>query len=366
MGLLRFLLSLSVLSAHTGSIFGSNLIGGKMAVQAFFILSGFYMAFVLNQKYSKKKHAYKLFLTNRFFRIYPTYWAILFLSLITSFVFFYQEADTKVHIYEEYKQALNPLTFGYLMFVQIFIIGMDWIMFMGINTTHGTFFLSNNYLTTQPLLYDFLFIPQAWTLSLELIFYSIAPFLVKRNNLFLIFLSLFSILLRFYLYSIGLHHEPWTNRFFPTELVFFVLGILSYRIYEYLPIKKSFLISVSFLILLVTITIFYNFIPYHNGYFLDISQEGYFGLLFFGIPFIFTLTKNNMLDRFIGLLSYPIYISHLFIVDLLHHLDQKWSPQFFTIITVLITLLLSIILIFVIEKPIERYRQRRLTSKKTK
>ena len=51
MGLIRALLAISVILAHSESFLGLSLVGGKVAVQAFFIISGFYMALILNEKY---------------------------------------------------------------------------------------------------------------------------------------------------------------------------------------------------------------------------------------------------------------------------------------------------------------------------
>src|SRR5258708_5802533 len=101
MGLFRLLFALSVVTAHSGPILGSSLIGGKMAVQGFFILSGFYMSLILKKKYSKKKNAYKLFITNRILRIYPTYFVVLFLSIIVYYIFFIHSINGVFTLYNE-------------------------------------------------------------------------------------------------------------------------------------------------------------------------------------------------------------------------------------------------------------------------
>lgn len=50
MGFLRLFLALSVIAGHSQStVFGFNGIGAWYAVQFFFIISGFYMAMVLNE-----------------------------------------------------------------------------------------------------------------------------------------------------------------------------------------------------------------------------------------------------------------------------------------------------------------------------
>ncbi len=365
MGLLRFLFSLSVISVHTGQFFGTTLIGGKMAVQAFFIFSGFYISLILDKKYVGENSSYKLFLTNRILRIYPTYLVILILSLLTSYLFLHFGQVSKLDIYIHNSNALNPLTLGYLVFVNLFIVGMDFVMFLGLNVTHGTFFFTNNYLTTHPLLYDFLFIPQAWTLSLEFVFYLLAPFLLKRKLRFLVVLALLSLLLRMYLYKIGLHQEPWTNRFFPTELLFFLAGIFSYRIYKWKMKKKYPIFSLIMFFLLILFTIFYSFLPGDPERGIDIMQLTYFGLLFIGIPFVFQLTKTSRVDRIFGLFSYPMYICHQFVMDVLANLHQKQS-ELFTIITITTILFLSLLLILFIEGPVNRYRQGRLVVRKTR
>lgn len=71
MGIIRLLLAISVLISHTSTIFGFGFVGGQAAVQAFFIISGFYMAFILNEKYIGENNSYKLFITNRLLRLYP-------------------------------------------------------------------------------------------------------------------------------------------------------------------------------------------------------------------------------------------------------------------------------------------------------
>ena len=77
MGLIRLLLALSIVAAHSGAIFGSRFVGGQIAVQSFYIISGFYMSLILNEKYIGKNNSFRLFITNRFFKLFPVYWAVL-------------------------------------------------------------------------------------------------------------------------------------------------------------------------------------------------------------------------------------------------------------------------------------------------
>ena len=54
MGVLRLFLALSVVNAHGGNLLGFQLVDPTMAVQTFYMISGFYMALVLHEKYQPK------------------------------------------------------------------------------------------------------------------------------------------------------------------------------------------------------------------------------------------------------------------------------------------------------------------------
>src|SRR3954451_14766869 len=76
MGSLRLYLALSVVLAHFGIPLGFPT--SDVAVQSFFVISGFYMALVLNEKYGPG--CYWLFISNRLLRLWPTYAVVLVLS----------------------------------------------------------------------------------------------------------------------------------------------------------------------------------------------------------------------------------------------------------------------------------------------
>src|SRR5262245_24943622 len=76
MGVLRCLLALSVLLVHDADGW-FKLIDGVAAVQCFFVISGFYMALVLNERYAQLGSFY----ANRALRLLPTYWAVLLLVI---------------------------------------------------------------------------------------------------------------------------------------------------------------------------------------------------------------------------------------------------------------------------------------------
>jgi peptidoglycan/LPS O-acetylase OafA/YrhL len=80
MVLLRLLLALVVVLFHTGMV-SRYLMDSHTAVNAFFIISGFYMALILDQKYGSSPAGLKAFAINRFLRLYPLYAAVFILTI---------------------------------------------------------------------------------------------------------------------------------------------------------------------------------------------------------------------------------------------------------------------------------------------
>jgi len=82
MGLLRAALAMAVVLGHTLS--GRHrlmMIDPAAAVELFFIISGFYMGLILSEKYVGPK-SFKLFITNRLLRLFPTYLLVLVISVL--------------------------------------------------------------------------------------------------------------------------------------------------------------------------------------------------------------------------------------------------------------------------------------------
>lgn len=363
MGILRFLLALSVVAIHTGSIFGFNLVGGQIAVQAFYIISGFYMTLILNEKYRDQKNSYSLFITNRLMRLYPVYWVVLFLTILIAFGgILMHGSSTKFTNFSEVH--FNPLSLGYIIFSNIFLFGQDIIMFLGIHPDNGNFFFTSNFYATHPRLYTLLFTPQAWTLGLELTFYLIAPFIVRKKVGFVLFVLLCSLFIRLYLYNwLGLKNDPWSYRFFPSELMFFLLGCISYKLYVAIKnVEINRIVNIFVLIFIVLFTILFFYFPTFRIKYIPftVNEIIYFTAIIFSIPLLFKWLKNNRFDSKIGELSYPIYISHLLIVLLCNLIPINFIKEGWAI--ALVTVCFSLILVRFIIKPIEDYRQLRVKN----
>lgn len=317
LGLLRLMLALSVVFAHSNLIFGFNFVNSTIAVQSFYIISGFYMSLILNEKYIGKD-SYKLFLSNRFLRLFPVYYVVLFLTVILSIItFVFYNNFGLIQQYIDSYNYINISSLFFLILTNITIFGQDIVMFLGLDKHTGLLYFTSNFYTSDPQVFKFLLIPQAWSIGVELLFYLLAPFIVTKKTRFLFGIIGLSLFIRIFIIYFGYHNDPWSYRFFPTELAFFVSGALSYKIYHDLKrykLKNSNIYSI--LLFLVSFTILFQYIPV-NYY---IKMGMYYISVVLCIPFAFIFNKENKVDQKIGELSYPIYISHYLVITVLSNL----------------------------------------------
>ena len=352
-----------VLAGHSGNTSSIQFMTGQTAVQTFYIISGFYMSLILNEKYVKQPNAYSLFLSNRMLRLFPIYWVVLIAVALFSVSF-----GIASHSHDRLALAIystvqfTPFSFIYLFFTNLFLIGQDAVMFMGINPQTGHFFFTSDFWQTKPELHKFLLIPQAWTLALELLFYLVAPLLVRRSRPVVWLVIGLSFLLRLFLYNrLNLTNDPWTYRFFPTEIMFFLLGTLAYTAYRRVREKTvpAWLQPTLFVAVIFT-TLIYAFLPSGKMVVSPFMYKeiGYFSLIVLSIPYLFNFSKNYNLDNQIGELSYPIYISHMFVILFIHRAMPfvLFNGWFIALATILFSYLLNRF----VAAPMEKIRQRRV------
>jgi len=106
---------------------------------------------------------------------------------------------------------------------------------------------------------------------------------------------------------------------------------------------------------MILLTVFLRFIPFETHLILYLTS------FFICLPFIFLLTKNWKWDRYIGELSYPVYISHLFVLSCLSALKIPVIGGIgFTL--ALVSILFALLINNFITKRVENLRQKRLTK----
>ena len=368
MGIIRIILALMIVIYHLpgSEIFNFFGMNGSVAVKFFFIISGFYMSLVINEKYFvRDKQGYSVFITNRFLKLYPAYAVILLFALIVSFLGFLRWGNP-IFLNSYFAQPVSITSLLILGLINISMFGIDIISFFGVNAITGQLFFSG---ALDANAINFIFIGQAWALSIELLFYLIAPFILRKNMVFLTGLLASSFLLRVILYQYGYYENPWADRFFPTELVFFMLGAIAYKMYSHRKsvIKNNFYFSlIPFGI--ISVIIIFHYIPDIYVSFFSLKEWLFYGIFTLSLPVLFSLSdsmKNT--DRFFAELSYPIFLSHVVILNLVaifinFNLDGTMAKTF----VIVITILFSIIIIKFIMNPIEKIRQRRIKINEVK
>jgi len=355
MGIVRLLLALSVVVAHSSPLFGQTLWGGAIAVELFFIISGFYMALILNEKYNTPDKT-MIFYKNRFLKLFPIYWTTLLLTilfLLATYVLFNKGGTIELLF-----NNLSNLGFFsfYILFSNIFILGEDIFMFLGLN---GDAIIFTKYFTeTTTPLHKFIIIPQSWTLSLEIMFYIIAPFIARKSSKLLITLFLASVIIKVSLWSNGYINDPWSYRFILSELSFFFIGMIIYRVYKlgfyFKIINNKSLFNVGFFIFLLSGYVYSdmkNVLTFNN---IDSLKYLIYCLFILFLPLLFEHTKNNKIDRYIGELSYPVYIVHIFVLYFVNKLDVG---IYTSLVAIIGSILLSITLNKYIQRNIEKIRK---------
>jgi peptidoglycan/LPS O-acetylase OafA/YrhL len=222
--------------------------------------------------------------------------------------------------FEDYQKEIFSFSSRFIVFSllpNLTFLGSDWIMFF--RQSGETIALIVRDSPSYPL-YHLLWVPQAWSIGIEISFYALAPFIVKRKSFSLLILTMVLFLLRFTGFFFGLNYDPWTYRFFPFELPLFLLGILTYRLS--LRIQYGFSASVVYSAvalsyLLIGFVESLNFIPRWL-------------ILFYCLVLAAIILLNpqrNSIDRKLGDLSYPIYMIHIFILSSYGIILKPFSQQ---------------------------------------
>ena len=95
----------------------------------------------------------------------------------------------------------------------------------------------------------------------------------------------------------------------------------------------------------------------------NLKNSLFYGFLLLSLPFIFYSFKNNKIDRYIGELSFSLYISHHLILSVLRgwFFEQPGIIFYYGYTVVLCSLMLAFLLQITFVKAIERYRAKRFS-----
>jgi peptidoglycan/LPS O-acetylase OafA/YrhL len=212
-----------------------------------------------------------------------------------------------------------------------------------------------------------LLIPQAWSVGLELMFYVLFPFLNRLRNRHLISIIVISVFARFFAYTVlKLDTDPWNYRFFPFEIALFVAGMLVFRVYSSLswkdnpyPIKNPIIYFIT-CIVLFSLFIGAKFLFTVSSRYIDANYArfGLYLLWLSVIPVLFHFFKSSDIDRFVGELSYPVYLSHLIMIAFIRMMlgVTGLSDDSLGILSLVVTVLWSIVFYVLLVKRLDEFR----------
>ena len=316
---------------------------GTVAVQFFFILSGFIFFMFYRERILEGVINFKNFIILRLSRLYPLHLLTLILVLIIQF--FYNQSYSEHFIYKN-----NDLE----NFIAHFLLIQEWGLIGETASYNGP----------------------SWSISVELflyiIFFLISIFFIK--NIFQSLITIiFSLLIYFFL-------QPVLNNLILGLLLFYIGGF-TFFFYTYLKkfYKKKFFILVLIIIDIIVFGRFLNesFLNFQNSIEFLIGNKLFILLFFIKFPLIIInlsilqLYKKNLGKniKLLGDISYTIYLVH-FPIQLLFALVIKkmliidFNSPFFFLIYISAVFLASILIYKFFELPLKDYLRGKLIEKK--
>ena len=356
MGMLRLLLAAIVLFEHTGGLGGYTMTGGAVAVQCFFIISGFYMGLVLNERYDRPA-LNRAFYTNRAIRIFAMYYLFLALHLIVFALVEGQGGTTPLSLYADDRLPVGErIGLGAL---NLTAVGQELPLWLRVE--HGALVWTSQFRGSGAgEVINYMMIPMAWSLSLELMFYALAPFIARRSAGVIALLLAVSLGVRAIAAAFGLVGEPWSYRFFPFELALFLGGVLAYKAWAANRARWQ---SGSARLLALAVPVAILTWPWWSGdpvdAFFSAPRLALLALLVAALPAIHGWSQLSALDRAVGELSFPVYLGHLLVFAMLGVLPVfKANPDLLTVATLLVTCALAWVVVRFIDVRIEAVRRR--------
>jgi peptidoglycan/LPS O-acetylase OafA/YrhL len=309
---IQHLRALAVILVVAFHYFPNSFENGFLGVDLFFIISGYVITGVIQNRLDKGNFEYLAFLRGRFFRLYP---ALLFMSLVVLFTFFFL-ADRQTYL-QFFKSGISALTYS--------------SNFYFYNIDNDYWAVGSNF---QPFLHT-------WSLGIEQSFYLIWPiiyvlaFKKKRTQLVSIYLVIFS----FTIYLILIRYNEQAAFYFPLSRFWQIgLGSIAFIVYQKNQVKLS-KIGKRYLAIILWIALFSIFI-------IDTSPKLLTQILLCIIIFLllaldyelpFISTRNST----IGDQSYSIYLWHWPLMSLSWNLFGRTPPIEVKFLLIFVLLLLS-------------------------
>ncbi|WP_276349128.1 acyltransferase [Daejeonella sp. JGW-45] len=292
---------------------------GSYGVQLFFIASA-YTIFLSYARRSQIEGEYliKNFFIRRFFRIAPLY----YLAAIFYTIFYYYHPDG-------FQEPVNVLkVIPSVLFINGFFPG------------------AINYIP-----------PGGWSVGVEMAFYCTVPFLFQKVDSLKRAIRLFALLflatmvikfaLRFLMiYFLDMNYlsmEGWTLYFwFPNQIVIFSFGIILYFLVPKFTLKKQWLGGIYLLFLFALLILLFILKDKYDSY--HVIPEHVLAAAIFSVVFlIMSKAKvkllNNQVTRFLGEISFSLYLVHFVIVYFTDKLLLGFTNPYVELMTKLVIVL---------------------------
>jgi len=274
-------------------MFGSSMLT-RLAVEfviVFFVLSGFSIAHSLSTNKSPLK-----FYQRRFIRIYPSYVVALIWAGLVFVITRYWHPEWYDHTTID--QAVKAGA------------GLDKIPFIRSEEM-------NNYFQWKVMLKNLVYMPSAgyitpfWSLTYEVIFYLLAPFLLRKVNLYaIISFILFAVNFIMPSKTLALGLPSYIHEFLFVFNIYFVIGILLYTYYEQVASWfKNIPKSVMLLGIAGSVALMYAV----NFYFRVETVYSFVASAILGFLLIVYFLKYSVRIKWlmnVGKFSYTLYITH--------------------------------------------------------
>lgn len=273
-GLVRLLLASVVILFHiTKFVFL-----GSFAVFCFFILSGYWVTFMYEKKYSRLESSLKVFYISRAWRLFPILWLFTIITVLFNFIY-------KPTFFTNFISQDNLET------IRMWVSNL---FLLGLNQTN-----------TPKLL-----VP-AWSLDIEIQYYIVFPLIVafipKRGTILLLFTGLVTIFLTIY------YPGSILSNTILYYLFYFLLGSFIY--FKKVSVKPG--IELAFNIAFIIILLVHYFVPGLKELTVKDPHSTYNFYLNCILPLVLipllsnsVQKRSSSIDRMLGNLSYIVYLCH--------------------------------------------------------
>ncbi len=364
MGVFRLVLAIIVVLTHTSVPLTGHALSGRLPVSAFYVISGFYMQYIITTKYGGTAHWVRNFYISRAIRLFPLYYLALAATVIYELAT-HRLYPTNTLMYNRFVFDQGGLVVKSLYAVSnLFIVGQDILRLSVLRPMIGQLdlFVNPDQTTYGINGTELNYLGQSWSLAIEIWFYLLAPWLLRRKIAVLVGAIIAATALRVALMSAGHAGDwrqgaDWINAFFPVEIGTFCLGACACRFYlakfsGESPVGPA--TTMGYALVAVVIVSCFGFghtvAPLYPWSYIAVVL-----IVATSLPWIFNATRKSRLDDMLGELSYPVYISHLFVVGVIKGSVGRESLPY---VAVIASLILSAILVRLIDRPLNNFRHR--------